>query len=216
MTPQVSAFRWVPPLAQGYVRDHRVRWAFEEAGLPYDVVLVDREILDGSEYRSWQPFGQVPAYRDDQVELFESGAIVLHVARTSEALAPRTDAGFARVTAWVFAALSSVEPHVKNFADLDSFHAGEAWVKDYRPVAESSLRRKLTDLEVWLEKRTFLEGRFTAGDIVMSTVLRELTDSGILTDYPATNAYVARCKDRPAFQRAIQAQLEGYRRNAPA
>jgi len=215
MTPQVSAFRWVPPFAQGYALDHRVRWALEEAGLPYDVILVDREIVDGSEYRAWQPFGQVPAYRDDQVELFESGAIVLHLARQSEALAPMTSAGFARVTAWVIAALNSVEPHAKNFVGLETFHAGEPWVKDYRPVAESGLRRKLTGLNVWLENREFLEGRFTAGDIVMSTVLRELTDSGILNDYSATRSYVDRCVSRPAFQRAIQAQLEDYKRNTP-
>src|SRR6266849_781189 len=94
MTACVSAFRWVPPFAQGYVRDHRVRWALEEAGRPYEVTLVDRQILDSADYRAWQPFGQVPAYRDGEVELFESGAIVLHIARTSEALAPRDEAGF--------------------------------------------------------------------------------------------------------------------------
>ena len=106
MTIEVSAFRWVPPVAQGYVRDLRVRWALEEAGLAYEAALVDPQILASPSYRTWNPFGQVPAYRDDSVELFESGAIVLHIAAKSEALAPRDEAGRLRVMSWVIAALS--------------------------------------------------------------------------------------------------------------
>src|SRR5258707_99156 len=124
MMPKISAFRWVPPFAQGYAHDLRLRWALEETSSPYEVVLVDGQILASKQYRAWQPFGQVPAYRDDEVELFESGAIVLHIARRSDGLVPRDSAGFARVTAWVIAALNSVEPPVKNFANLDGFHAG--------------------------------------------------------------------------------------------
>jgi len=216
MTATVSAFRWVPPFAQGFVRDHRVRWACEEAGLPYEVALIGRETQATADYRAWQPFGQVPAFRDGDVELFESGAIVLHLARKSEALAPRDEAGFGRVTTWVCAALSSVEPHVQNFATLDSFHPGEAWVEGYRPVAEAALRRRLAVLATWLEGKDYLEARFTAGDIMMSTVLRELEDSGILKDYPAVDAYLARCQARPAWKRALEAQLATFRENAPA
>jgi glutathione S-transferase len=216
MIQKISAFRWVPPFAQGYVRDHRVRWALEEICSPYEAVLVDREILDSQEYRAWQPFGQVPAYRDDHTELFESGAIVLHIARTSEVLAPGEVAGFARVVSWVFAALSSVEPHVQNFANLDAFHAGEPWVEGYRPVALANLRRKLQALQVWLVGKDYLEGRFTVGDIMMSTVLRELSESGILDEYPDVKSYLKRCEARPAFGRAIVAQGEDYRENAPA
>lgn len=149
MTSQVSAFRWVPPFAQGYVRDLRVRWALEEAGIPYEATLIDGEVQKSAPYRKWQPFGQVPAYRDDDVEMFESGAIVLHIAWKSEALAPKDEAGRARVTTWVLAALNSVEPHVQNLVQIDSFHAGEAWTKERRPQVETMLDRRLAALSAW-------------------------------------------------------------------
>jgi glutathione S-transferase len=215
MAACVSAFRWVPPVAEGFVRDHRVRWAHEEIGRPYETALVDFEVVDSAQYRAWQPFGQVPAYRDGDVAMFESGAIVLHIARSSEILAPRDEGGFARVSAWIFAALNSVEPHVQNFASLDSFHHGEAWVDGYRPVAEAALRRRLGALATWLGDKEYLEGRFTAGDIMMSTVLRELVSSGILADYPVLDGYLRRCQDRPAWKRALEAQLATFRENAP-
>jgi glutathione S-transferase len=129
MTIQVSAFRWVPPFAQGYVRDLRVRWALEEAGLRYEAILIDQEAQASASYRRWQPFGQVPAYRDGDVEMFESGAIVLRIAERSDALSPVDPAGRARMTTWVLAALNSVEPHVQNLVAIDVFHAGEAWTK---------------------------------------------------------------------------------------
>ena len=215
MTACVSAFRWVPPFAQGFVRDHRVRWAHEEIGRPYDTHLVDSEILNSPDYRAWQPFGQVPAYRDGDLELFESGAIVLYIARSSEILAPQDDAGFARVVAWVIAALSSIEPSVQNFANLDTFHAGAPWVAGYRPIAEAALRRRLTALAARLEGKGYLEGRFTAADIMMATVLRELEDSAILADYPVVDAYLQRCLARPAWHRALDTQLATFRANAP-
>jgi glutathione S-transferase len=215
MSPTVSALRWVPPFAQGYVRDHRVRWALEEVRCPYEVELVDRQILDSPAYRAWQPFGQVPAYRDEKTELFESGAIVLYIARMSDVLAPQDEAKFARVTGWVIAALNSVEPHVQNFTNLDAFHAAQPWVEAYRPIAERNLRLKLDALNIWLADRDYLENRFTVGDIVMSTVLRELGESGILSEFPAVKSYLNRCEARPAFRRAIEAQLADYRSNAP-
>lgn len=215
MTAVVSAFRWVPPFAEGFVRDHRVRWALEEIGRPYEVALLDGDLANSPEYRSWQPFGQVPAYRDEAVELFESGAIVLHIARGQEVLAPQDVAGFGRVTTWVIAALSSVEPKVQAYANLDVFHADQAWVAGYRPVAEAYLRRRLAALETWLTARDYLEGRFTAGDILMSTVLREIERTPVLADYPAIGAYLERCFARPAWTRALQAQLATFRENAP-
>ena len=215
MTPCVSAFRWVPPVAQGYVRDHRVRWALEEAGRPYEVALVDRQVLGSADYRAWQPFGQVPAYRDGEVELFESGAIVLHIARSSEALAPRDEPGFARVQAWVLAALNSVEPQAQNLTSLE-LHGDAAWVKDYRPVAEAALKRRLEALSAWLAGKDHLEGRFTAGDIMMTTVLRELVECGLLAQFPILDAYRQRCEARPAFGRAIAAQIATFRENAPS
>lgn len=213
MTIQVTAFRWVPPFAQGYVRDLRVRWALEEAGLPYEAVLLG--LPPSESYREWQPFGQVPAYKDDEVEMFESGAIVLHISEKSTALAPVETAGRARVTTWVIAALNSIEPHVQDVVHLDVFHAGEAWTKERRPQVEATLKGRLAALSAWLGEKEYLEGRFTAGDLVMTTVLRELVDSGILSQFPTLDAYRQRCEARPAFGRAIEAQIRPFRQNAP-
>jgi glutathione S-transferase len=216
MTIEVTAFRWVPPFAQGYVRDLRVRWALEEVGLPYKAVLIDSQIKNSKDYRAWQPFGQVPAYRDDKVEMFESGAIVLHIAASSEALGPKDDAGRARTMTWVIAALNSVEPHVQNFVHLDVFHANEAWAKERRPQAEALLNGRLEALSNWLDGKEYLEGHFTAGDLVMTTVLRELVNSGVLARFPILDGYRRRGEARPAFGRALEAQMQTFRENAPA
>ncbi|WP_156679953.1 glutathione S-transferase family protein [Sphingomonas profundi] len=216
MTIEVSAFRWVPPFAQGFVRDLRVRWALEEAGLPYREALIGLRDRESAEYRAWQPFGQVPAYRDGTVEMFESGAIVLHIADQSEALCPRDPAGRARMTTWVIAALNSVEPHVASLAAIDTFHRGEAWTTERRPQVEEAVCGRLTALAAWLGDRDHLEGRFTAGDLIMTTVLRELVASGILSRFPTLDAYRARCEARPAFVRAMAAQMETFRAHAPA
>jgi glutathione S-transferase len=216
MTIQVSAFRWVPPFVQGYVRDLRVRWVLEEAGIPYEPALIDGATQKSVTYRKWQPFGQVPAYRDDEVEMFESGAIVLHIAWKSEALAPRDEAGRARVTTWVLAALNSVEPHAQNLVQIDAFHAGEAWTTERRPQVEAMLHKRLASLSDWLDGRDYLEDRFTAGDLIMTTVLRELVDTDAFARFPPLDAYRRRCEARPAFGRALEAQLQDFRENAPA
>jgi glutathione S-transferase len=216
MTIQLTAFRWVPPFAQGYVRDLRIRWALEEAGLPYEVTLIDPKIQASESYRHWQPFGQVPAYRDDKVEMFESGAIVLHIAGKSEALAPRDDAGRARVSTWVIAALNSIEPHAQNLTELDVFHAGEAWIEERRPQAQAMVDQRLGALSEWLGDKPYLEGTFSAGDLIMTTVLRELVDCGALARFPNLDAYRARCQARPAFGRAMEGQMQAFRENAPA
>ena len=212
---EVAAFRWVPPFAQGFVRDLRVRWALEEAGLPYEAVLIDHDHKNTAEYRRWQPFGQVPAYRDGEVVMFESGAIVLHLAERSEALAPSDPAGRARVTQWVLAALNTVEPPVAELAAIDLFHAGESWTKERRPQVESMIGKRLSELEPCLEGKDHLEGRFTASDVIMATVLRELGDSDILGRFPNLAAYCRRCQERPAFARALEAQLVPFREHAP-
>jgi glutathione S-transferase len=211
MTIQLSAFRWVPPFAQGYVRDLRIRWALEEAGLAYEVTLIDPQIQASEGYRRWQPFGQVPAYRDDEVEMFESGAVVLHIAARSEVLAPADAAGRARVAAWVFAALNSIEPHTVTLIQLDD-QADEA----RRRQAEAMVEGRLTALGAWLGDKEHLEDRFTAGDLIMTTVLRELVDSGVLARFPSLEAYRRRCEARPAFGRAMEAQMRTFRENAPA
>ena len=214
MTAEIVAYRWVPPFAQGFVRDLRLRWALEEAGLPYRVTLIGLEDRESADYRRQQPFGQVPAYRDGEVEMFESGAIVLHIAAQSEALAPRDAAGWARTTTWVFAAMNSIEPHSQNFVHLDD-NAGEDWAKAYRDRVEAALVDRLSALSAWLGEKDYLEDRFTAGDLMMTTVLRELVDSGMLARFPNLDAYRARCEARPAFAVALEGQMQAFRDHAP-
>ena len=216
MTTQLTAFRWVPEFAQGYVRDLRIRWALEEAGLPYEVVLIDPKIQASARYREWQPFGQVPAYRDDAVEMFESGAIVLHIAGKSQALAPRDEAGRAQVTTWVVAALNTIEPFAQTYIPLAESETRESWEDQQLAAAETLLNKRLSSLSDWLGDKDYLLGRFTAGDIIMGTVLRELVNSGALTRFPSLDAYRRRCEARPAFARAMEGQMSAFRENAPA
>lgn len=209
---QVTAFKWVPPFAQGSVRDIRVRWALEEAGLGYDDRLIGFEDQATPEYRAMQPFGQVPAYRDDRVEMFESGAIVLWIAQNSDQLMPADDAGRAMVTTWLFAAMNSVEPFVAELAGIDLFNADKDWAKARRPEVETFLRKRLSDLQTALgDRRWFADDRFSAADILMTHVLRDLRHTDILADFPALTAYVARCEARPAFKRALEDQLKPFK-----
>lgn len=216
MKPQVTAFRWVPPFAQGFVRDLRVRWALEEAGESYDARLIDIETQKSENYRRWQPFGQVPAYREGDIEMFESGAIVLRIAARSAALSPGDEPGRARMLTWVIAALNSMEPFVQNVVELDVFHAGEAWTEERRPQVEGMLNQRLEALSAWLGDKDYLEDRFTAGDLMMGSVLRELAETDAFSRFPSLGAYVRRCEDRPAFGRALKAQLDVFREHEPA
>jgi glutathione S-transferase len=222
----VTAFRWVPPFAQGLVRDLRVRWALEEAGLPYEERLIGAEDQTSGEYRCLQPFGQVPAYVEGDggdagndggtLELFESGAIVLHVAEKSDALMPRDPAGRARAVTWLFAALNSVEPPIQNLAAIDLFYAQEEWAKERRPGAVQMVEKRLDELAAALGGRDWLEDRFTAGDLMMTSVLRILRHTDIVAQRPALEAYRQRCEARPAFRKALADQLRPFAENAPA
>lgn len=206
----VSAFRWVPPFAQGVVRDLRVRWACEEAGLPYRSALIDRETQASPAYRRKQPFGQVPVAEEDGLVLFESGAIVLHIGERSEALLPREPAARARAVGWVFAALNSIEPRVSQLAEIDLFHPDKAWAKERRPEVEAAVRKRLGELAAWIGERTWLEDRFTAGDLMMASVLRILRHTDLVAAEPVLHAYLGRCEARPAFQKALAAQLGDF------
>src|SRR5499426_3574827 len=211
----ITAFPWVPPFARGQVRDLRVRWALEEAGLPYKTRLLEQGEGDTADYRALQPFGQVPIFMEDDFVLFESGAIVLHIGERSEALLPKDPAGRARATQWLIAALNSIEPYVMNVAVIDIFYADQDWAKLRRPGAVEFLGRRLAGLSNALGDKSYLDGeRFTAGDLMMSTVLRILRHTDIVTSDQRLGAYVERCTARPAFQRALDAQLGDFREAA--
>jgi len=211
----ISAFKWVPDFARGQVRDLRVRWALEEAGLPYGTRLLEQGDQDKPEYRAMQPFGQVPVFEEDGLVLFETGAIVLHIGARCETLLPADPRAKARAVQWVIAALNSIEPHVMNVATLDVFYANEEWAKLRRPGATEFLLKRLSGLSKSLDDKPYLDGdRFTAGDLMMSTVLRILTGSDIVVRDPRLAAYIDRCTARPAFRRALDAQLGDFRKAA--
>ncbi len=211
----ISAFRWVPEFAQGQVRDLRVRWALEEAGLPYRARLLQMGDQDKPDYRALQPFGQVPILEEDGFVLFETGAIVLHIGERCEALLPKDRAARSRATQWLIAALNSIEPFVMNVALIDSFYENEEWAKLRRPSAVEFLKKRLSALSKSLGERPFLDGdRFTAGDLMMSAVLRILKNSDIVNSDPRLATYVERCTARPAFKRALDAQLGDFQQAA--
>ena len=208
----ISAFKWVPDFARGQVRDLRVRWALEEAGLPYTTRLLEQGDQDKPAYRALQPFGQVPILEEDGLVLFESGAIVLYVGERSETLLPSEPGARARATQWLVAALNSIEPFVMNVASIDLFHADQEWAKLRRPGAVEFLQRRLAALSRSLGDKPHLDGeRFTAGDLMMTTVLRILQHTDIVTSERRLAAYLERCTARPAFERALASQLGDFR-----
>jgi glutathione S-transferase len=214
-TIRVSVLRAVPPFAQGLVRDLRVRWALEEAGLPYSEHVIGPEDQKSQDYRRLQPFGQVPAYQEGDLVLFESAAIVHHVAQRSEKLMPADAASRARVTAWMFAAMNSIEPFVSNLGLIDFGYPQEEWAKLRRPGALEFVQKRLQELATALGARSYLEGdRFTAADILMTTVLRQLRHTDVVAKIPALESYRLRCEARSAFQRALAAQMAVFARNA--
>lgn len=204
----ISAFRWVPPFARGQVRDLRVRWALEEAGIPYRTRLLSFGDQDKPDYRALQPFGQVPIFEEEGQVLFETGAIVLYIGERCEALLPAEPDARARATQWLISALNSVEPHIMTVASIELFYAGEEWAKLRKPSAREFAGRRLSALAAALGDKPYLDGdRFTVGDLMMSTVLRIMPP--LVTD-PRLAAYVERCTGRPAFQRALDAQMGDF------
>ena len=208
MLRRVTAYRWVPPFAAGLVRDHRVRWALEEAGLPYEERLIDVRDKPAEHLRE-QPFGQVPVYQEGDLVLFESGAIVHHIAESSPALMPSDPHGRAHTTMWLFAALNTIEPPIWQLVFLDEKN-------DARPKVVEQTKRRLDQLATALGDRPYLVGdRFTAADLMMTSVLRILRSTDLVEKVPALDAYKKRHEARPAFQKSLAAQLAPFEKNAP-
>jgi glutathione S-transferase len=211
----ISAFRWVPDFAKGQVRDLRVRWALEEAGLPYKTRLLAQGDQEKPEYRALQPFGQVPIFEEDGFVLFETGAIVLYIGERSETLLPKDPRARAHATQWLVAALNSIEPFMNNVALIDLFYSNEQWAKLRRPGAVEFLQKRLSALSKSLGDKPYLDGdRFTAGDLMMTTVLRILKHTDIVTSDRRLAAYIERCTARPAFKRALDAQIGDFEKAA--
>jgi glutathione S-transferase len=211
---ELTTLRWAPPAFQGQVRDLAVRWALEEAGLAYRELQVSDEERRTPAYRARQPFGQVPAYREDGMEVFESGAIVLFIAER-HGLLPRDPVARERAKAWMFAALNSIDPDVIALGDIDHFAAREAWAITRRPALVASLLRRLETVAADLADREYLVGAFSAADISMLMTLRGLRHTDLVARVPVLDAWRARCESRPAFQRALAAQMAAFARHAP-
>jgi glutathione S-transferase len=200
MTITITAFERSPDRGNGLARDMRVRWALEEAGLPYEVRLVSFKTMKEPAHLALQPFGQIPTYEDGDLALFESGAIVFHIAERHAGLLPDDAAARARAIAWMFAALNTVEPPVFDRALARILERDEPWY-------EQRIRKRLDGLSRRLGDAEWLDGGFSAGDLLMVTVLRRLQGSDLLAEFPNISAYVARGEARPAYKRAFAAQL---------
>ena len=212
---ELFAFNWVPDMARGFVRDLRPRWAMEEAGIAYRTTLLHAGEPRPASYLERQPFGQVPAFRDGDIHLFESGAILLHLAEKSETLMPRDPAGRAAAQSWFFAALNSVEPFMFELFFIDIVHPDEEWAKLRRPSAEAFMRSRLAPVSTALGEKDYFAGRFTAADIAMTTVLRDIDGHIPMSAFPNLDAYLKRCTSRPAFQRALDAQMADFTGKQP-
>ncbi len=214
-TAEITAFRWVPDFAAGLVRDLRIRWALEEIGRPYRVRLLDALNPRPADYFLEQPFGQVPAYRDDEVQLFESGAILIHLGLGDDRLLPEDANGRGRAIAWLIAALNSVEPMIFELVNIDIFNRGQDWTRERRPQVVEKIEARLKLLAEALGDRGWFEGEFSIGDLMMVSVLRNLRHTELVAGEPRLAAMVARGEARPAFQRALADQLAVFRENQP-
>lgn len=207
MTITITAFESSPDKGQGLARDMRVRWALEEVGQPYDVRLVSFKAMQEPAHLALQPFGQIPTYEEGDLALFESGAIVFHIAQRHPGLLPDDANARARAITWMFAAVATVEPPIVDREVAEYLEGGETWYEQRLPQVEARIRTRLGELSARLGDADWLDGGFSAGDLMMVLVLRRLDGSGILEEYPNLAAYVARAKARPAYKRAFAAQL---------
>ena len=207
MKPVITAFAKSPDRGRGLARDTPVRWALEEVGQPYEVRLRSFGELKESAHRAIHPFGQIPTYEDGELALFESGSIVFHLAERHAGLLPDDAKARARAITWMFAALSTIEPPIVERSLATILERDKPWFAERQAMLDDRLRGRLQDLSSRLGDADWLDGAFTAGDLVMIAVLRRLKSSGILEEYPNLAAYVARGEARPAFRRAFDAQL---------
>ncbi|OAV50249.1 glutathione S-transferase [Rhizobium sp. WYCCWR10014] len=207
MTITITAFERSPDRGRGLARDMRVRWALEEVGQPYDVRLVSFKTMREPAHLALQPFGQIPTYEDGDLALFESGAIVFHIGERHAGLLPDDANARARAIAWMFAALNTVEPPIFDRALVMILERDKPWYDQRLSALEDSIRKRLIDLSRRLGDADWLDGAFSAGDLLMVSVLLRLKGSAILEEYPNLSAYVARGEARPAYKRAFAAQL---------
>ena len=211
MTPTITAFASSPDRGRGLARDMRVRWALEEVGQPYDVRLVSFRAMREPAHLALHPFGQIPTYEEGDLALFESGAIVLHIAEFHPGLLPGHANARARAVAWMFAALSTVEPPIVERSMATLVESDKAWHVERLPILDDRVRVRLGELSAHLGDADWLDGAFSAADILMVHVLRRLEGSGLLDEYPNLAAYIARAQARPAYQRAFAAQLAVFK-----
>jgi glutathione S-transferase len=207
MTPIITAFESSPDRGRGLARDLRVRWALEEVGQPYDVRLVSFGEMKESAHRRLHPFGQIPTYEEGDLALFESGAIVLHIAQHHAGLLPSSATARARASAWMFAALNTVEPPIVERSMASIVERDKPWYAERQMMLDERVRVRLGELSTRLGDADWLEGEFNAGDLLMVTVLRRLEGSGLLDEFPSLTGYVARGAARPAYRRAFASQL---------
>jgi glutathione S-transferase len=207
MTPTITAFAQSPDGGTGHARDMRVRWAFEEVGQPYRVRLISFAEMKQPAHLALQPFGQIPTYQQGDLELFESASIILHIASQHPGLLPIEANARARAITWIFAATSSIEPPIVDREFSGYMEADKPWSEQRQPIIDDRVRGRLRELADRLGDAEWLDGKFSAGDLVMVGVLRRIEGPGdLLHEFPNLAAYVARGKSRPAFQRAFAAQ----------
>lgn len=199
-----------PNFTKGYVKEFRVRWACEELGLPYEEIRFEHAELSTEEYKKKQPFSQVPYFESEEVEMFESGAIILHLALKHGKIISSDERTRARTLTWLFAALNSIEPYVAQVAVVNLFCKGQEWAELRRPAVISNLAKKLAELTTALGDREYFAGEFSVADIAMTTVLRDAMGAKIMSDYPSLIAYKERNEARPAFKRALEAHQKLY------
>lgn len=211
----ITAFDWVPSFAQGQVRDLRVRWMIEELGEAYEVRYLSQGEQKQSAHRALQPYGQVPTLEDGDLTLFESGAIVLHLAQTRGKLLPADPAGRAKATEWLIAALNTVEPPLMDLAFVDIFEFDKPWSEQRRPGVEERIAERLKETAAKLGDREWFDGEFSVGDLMMISVLRIIEGEPLLTAQPRLVDYVARGTARPAFRTALADQMAGFTGEAP-